>query len=82
MKHYMGFAIRIEEKETGTFFKRKKQEEVFYDVRVGADSFAEAQEMLCEKMLCEKMPLYKITVAFIFPYTEEGLNNARRTDSE
>ena len=63
MKHYMGFAIRTEEKETGTFFKRKKQEEIFYKLRVGADNFAEAQDMLCDKM-----PLHKMTVAFIFPY--------------
>ena len=63
MKHYMGFAIRTEEKETGTFFKRKKQEEVFCKVRVGADNFAEAQDMLYDKM-----PLHKMTVAFIFPY--------------
>lgn len=68
MKHYLGFAIRIEEKETGTFFKRKKQEEVFYRVRVGADSFAEAQDMICDKM-----PLYKMVVAFVFPFTEEDM---------
>ena len=43
MKHYLGFAVRIEEKEIGTFFKRKKQEEIFYKVRVEANSFAEAQ---------------------------------------
>ena len=66
MKHYLGFAIRTEEKETGTFFKRKKQEEIFCRVRVGADSFAEAQDMVCDKM-----PLHKMTVAFIFPYIEE-----------
>ena len=63
MKHYMGFAIRTEEKETGTFFKRKKREEIFCKLRVGADNFAEAQDMLCDKM-----PLHKMTVAFIFPY--------------
>ena len=68
MKHYMGFAIRTEEKETGTFFKRKKQEEVFCRVRVGADNFAEAQQMLCDKM-----PLHKMAVAFIFPFTEEDV---------
>ena len=76
MKHYLGFAIRTEEKETG-FFKRKKQEEIFCRVRVGAESFAEAQEMICDKM-----PLHKMTVAFIFPFTEEDLDNARRTDFE
>lgn len=66
MKHYMGFAVRTEEKETGTFFKRKKQEEIFCKVRVGADSFAEAQDMICDKML-----LHKMTVALVFPFTEE-----------
>ena len=68
MKHYMGFAVRIEEKETGTFFKRKRQEEIFSKLRVGADSFAEAQDMLCDKM-----PLHKMTVAFVFPFTEEDV---------
>lgn len=73
MKHYLGFAVRIEEKETGTFFK----EEVFCRLKVGADNFAEAQDILCDKM-----PLYKMTVAFIFPFTEEALNNAGRADFE
>ena len=49
MKHYMGFAIRLKEDENGIFFKRKKAEEIFCKIRVGADSFAEAQEMLCDK---------------------------------
>lgn len=74
-RNYLGFAIRIEEKETG-IFKRKKQEEIFCKLRVGANSFAEAQDMICDKM-----PLHKMTVAFIFPFTEEGLNDARRADS-
>jgi hypothetical protein len=77
MKHYLGFAVRIEEKKNGTFFKRKKQEEIFCKLRVGADSFAEAQDMICDKM-----SLHKMTVAFVFPFTEEGLNNARRADFE
>ena len=77
MKHYLGFAVRIEEKETGILFKRKKQEEIFCKLRVGADSFAEAQDMLCDKM-----PLHKMTVAFVFPFTEEDLNDARRADFE
>ena len=77
MKHYMGFAIRLKEDESGIFFKRKKTEEVFCDVRVGADSFAEAQDVICDKM-----PLNNMIVAFVFPYTEEGLNNARRADLE
>ena len=67
MKHYMGFAVRAEEKETGTF-KRKKQEEIFCKLRVGADSFAKAQDVLCDKM-----PLHKIIVAFVFPFTEEDV---------
>lgn len=76
MKHYLGFAVRIEEKKNGTFFKRKKQEEIFCKLRVGADSFVEAQDMLCDKM-----SLHKMTVAFVFPFTEEDLNDARRADS-
>ena len=68
MKHYMGFAIRTEEKETSTFFKRKKQEENFCKVRVEANSFAEAQDMIYDKM-----PLHKMIVAFIFPFTEEDM---------
>lgn len=68
MKHYLGFAIRIGEKETGAFLKRKKQEEIFCKVRVEADSFAEAQNMLCDKM-----PLHKMTVALVFPFTEENM---------
>ena len=68
MKHYMGFAIRLKEDESGIFFKRKKTEEVFCNVRVGADSFVEAQEMLCDKM-----QMYKMPIAIIFPYTEEDV---------
>ena len=62
MKHYMDFAIRTEEKETG-IFKRKKQEEIFCKVRVGADNFAEAQQMLCDNMA-----KHKVIVGFVFPY--------------
>lgn len=67
MKHYLGFAIRTEEKRSG-IFKRKKQEEIFCKVRVGAGNFAEAQDMICDKM-----PLHKMTVAFVFPFTEEDM---------
>ena len=77
MKHYIGFAIRVEEKETGIFFKRKKQKETFCKLRVGADSFAEAQDTICDKM-----SQHKIIVAFIFPFTKEGLNDAGYTDFE
>lgn len=66
MKHYMGFAIRLKEDESGIFFKRKKTEEIFCRITVSADSFAKAQEKLCDEM-----PVYKISVAFIFPYVEE-----------
>ena len=67
MKHYLGFAVRVEEKETG-IFKRKKREEIFCKVTVGADSFAVAQDTLCDKM-----SLHKMTVAFVFPFTEEDM---------
>lgn len=77
MKHYLGFAVRIVEKETGIFRKRKKQEEIFSKLTVHANSFAEAQDVICDKM-----PLNNMIVAFVFPYTEEGLNNARRADLE
>ena len=68
MKHYIGFAICIEEKENGIFFKYKKQKESFYKLKIGANSFAKAQEMLCDEMQA-----YKMSVAFIFPYTKEDL---------
>lgn len=66
MKHYLGFAVCIEEKETGILFKRKKQKESFYKLRIDANSFIEAQEMLCNEM-----PARKISIAFIFPYVKE-----------
>lgn len=68
MKHYMGFALRIEEKRSGIFFELKKQEEVFCKMKVRADSFAEAQEAICNELQA-----HKISVAFIFPYVEEDL---------
>lgn len=68
MKHYRGFAIRLKEDKSGIFFRRKKTEEVFCNVRVGADNFAEAQGVLCDKM-----QMHKMSVAFIFPYTEEDM---------
>ena len=68
MKHYLGFAVRIDEKKTGILFKRKKQEETFCKLKVGADSFAEAQDVVCDKM-----PLHKMTVAIIFPFAEEDM---------
>ena len=68
MKHYIGFAIRLKEDETGIFFKRKKTEEIFCRITVGANSFAKAQERLYDEMQA-----YKLSVAFIFPFTEEEL---------
>lgn len=68
MKYYIGFAIYIEEKEKGIFFKHKKQKESFYKLRIGANSFAEAQETLCNEM-----PARKISIAFIFPYIKENM---------
>lgn len=68
MKHYMGFALRIEEKRSGIFFELKKQEEVFRKMKVRADSFAEAQEAICNELQA-----HKISAAFIFPYVEEDL---------
>lgn len=65
MKHYLGFAVRIEEKAVG-IFKRKKQEEIFCRIRVGADDFADAQQTLCDKMA-----EHNIMVAIITPYLEE-----------
>lgn len=64
----MGLAICIEEKENGIFFKRKKHEESFYKLRISANSFAEAQETLCNEM-----PARKISIAFIFPYIKENM---------
>ena len=68
MKHYMGFALRIEEKRSGIFFELKKQEEVFHKMKVRADSFAEAQEAICNELQA-----HKISVAFIFPFAEEDM---------
>lgn len=64
----MGLAIRIEEKENGIFFNHKKQKESFYKLRIYANSFAEAQETLCNEM-----PAHKISIAFIFPYIKENM---------
>ena len=64
----MGLAIRIEEKENSIFFKHKKQKESFYKLRISANSFAEAQEILCNEM-----PAHKISIAFIFPYIKENM---------
>ena len=68
MKRYLGFAICLKEDESGIFFKRKKTKETFCRIRVSADSFAEAQEMLCDKM-----QMYKMPIAIIFPCIEEEI---------
>lgn len=68
MKHYMGFAICLKEDKSGVFFKRKKTEEIFCRITVGANSFAKAQERLSDEMQA-----YKLSVAFIFPYIKEDL---------
>ena len=62
-KKYLGFGIREVEKEKGVFFKRKEKEEVFCNIQVGADNFAEAQQTLCDSMT-----KHNIKVGFIFPY--------------
>jgi hypothetical protein len=58
---YRGFAIREQIKTT--FFGRKKKQRFFSTVSVGAGSFAEAQQKVCEEMNRLHMP-----VVFIFPY--------------
>ena len=68
MKHYMGFASHLKENKSGVFFKRKKTEEIFCRITVGANSFTKAQERLYDEMQA-----YKLSVAFIFPYTKEDL---------
>lgn len=68
MKHYMGFAIHLKKDKSDIFFKRKKTEEIFCRISVIANSFAKAQEILCNEMQA-----YKLSVAFIFPFTKEDL---------
>lgn len=68
MKHYMGFAIHLKEDKSYIFFKQKKTEEIFCRITVGANSFAKAQ-----KILCDEMQVYKLSIAFIFPFTKEDL---------
>ena len=69
-KKYYGFATRSREIEKGVFFKRTKKEEVFCRIHVGGvNSFADAQEILCDEM-----DKHKISVAILLPYykKEEG----------
>ena len=65
-RQYLGFGIREVEKEKGIWLKRTIKEELFSRLRVHADSFAEAQQTLCDKMAENS-----ITVAIITPYCEE-----------
>lgn len=65
-KRYWGFAIRTVEKETSILFKRTVTEELFSKVRVQADSFMEAQQMVCDKM--QEM---NMSVVIIIPYATE-----------
>lgn len=65
-RKYQGFAIREVETEKGILFKRVIREEFFSRLRVDGDSFAEAQQTLCDKMA-----EHNITVAIITPYWEE-----------
>lgn len=62
MKHYMGFGIREVEATKG-LFNRKVKREQFCNIRVGADNFAEAQQILCDNMV-----KHKVIVGFVFPY--------------
>lgn len=63
LKNYPGFCIRTIEEEVGVFFKRKIQREAFSKINVSAETFAEAQQIVCDKM-----QKYDMCVAFIFPY--------------
>lgn len=54
------------QKKEGIFFKRIKKDSFFSRIRVEADSFAEAQQNVCDKMQSLNMP-----VVIIFPYREE-----------
>ena len=63
LKNYPGFCIRTIEEETGVFFKRNRQREVFSKINASAETFAEAQQLVCDKM-----QKYDMRVAFVFPY--------------
>ena len=41
----------------------KVKEQIFCDIQVGADNFAEAQQILCDNM-----QKHNIVAGFIFPY--------------
>lgn len=64
-RKYQGFGIREVETE-GIWFKRKTKEKFFSRIQVEGDSFADAQQTLCDNMA-----EYGITVAIITPYWKE-----------
>lgn len=65
-RKYQGFGIREVETEKGILFKRVRKEEIFSHLQVDGDSFADAQQTLCNKMA-----EHGITVAIITPYWKE-----------
>lgn len=65
-RKYQGFGIREVETEKGIWFKRKVKKTFFSRIQVEGDSFADAQQTLCDRM-----GEYNITVAIITPYWEE-----------
>lgn len=65
-RKYQGFGIREVETEKGVWPKRVIKEEFFSRIQVHGDSFADAQQTLCDKMA-----EYGITVAIITPYWKE-----------
>ena len=65
-RKYQGFGIREVKTEKGILFKRVVREEFFSRIRVEGDSFADAQQTLCDKMV-----ELGIMVAIIAPYWKE-----------
>lgn len=65
-RKYQGFGIREVETEKGIWFKRVRKEEIFSRLYVDGDSFADAQQTLCDKMA-----EHNITFAIITPYWKQ-----------
>lgn len=63
IRRYFGFYIKEETKRVGF---RKKKKDVYGNLRVEADTFAEAQQRVSDNM--EKQNL---KIVFIFPYWED-----------
>ena len=61
-KKYLGFGIHEVETTKGLFNRKVKREQLC-NIQVGADNFAEAQQMLCDNMA-----KHKVIVGFVFPY--------------